>query len=112
MISLRLLAGIAVLTGCGMNSGPGSYKGRAAEATPSRFETDSNFARIAPEDTLPGSGCLSPLHDPRDGTRVIMRRSEPRTGDYEVPEGKYGVGPGELLRIDCNSGEALGIVRK
>lgn len=108
----RLFA-ILVLTGCGMNSSPGNgYKGRTAQDTPARFETDSNFARIAPDDTLPGSGCLSPLHDPRDKTRLVMRRAEKGVGDYEVPDGKYGVRTGELLRINCNTGETIGIVRR
>ncbi len=33
-------------------------------------------------------------------------------GDYSVPEGKYGVQKGELLRINCRTGEVLGIVKE
>ena len=113
MTSLRIVAALILVSGCGMNNTPGiGYRGRTAENTPSRFDADSNFARIAPEDTLPGSGCLSPMHDPRDNTKLIMRRAEKGVGDYEVPDGKYGVRNGELLRIDCNTGETLGIVRR
>lgn len=113
MKSIYLLAVVATVAGCGSsNSVATGYKGRTAENTPSRFETDSNFPRIAPEDTLPGSGCLSPLHDPRDGTKLIMRRADRGVGDYEVPDGKYGVRNGELLRLNCNTGETLGIVRR
>ncbi|HWA17170.1 MAG TPA: hypothetical protein VG817_12095 [Gemmatimonadales bacterium] len=104
------LAVLGLVTGCFSNNIPSGYRGRTAENAPPRFETSSNVARIAPADTLPGSGCLSPLHDPRDGTKLILYRSYEGIGDYEVPDGKYGVGRRELLRIDCNTGEVRGIV--
>jgi hypothetical protein len=60
------------------------------------------------------SGCRSPLVDPRDQSRLRLIRSaargETHLGDYEVPSGRYGVGTRELLRIDCSTGEPLGIV--
>ena len=34
-------------------------------------------------------------------------------GDYEVdPQGRFGVGPADLLRIECGSGRPAGIVRR
>ena len=59
--------------------------------------------------------CRSPLIDPRDQTQIRIVRSGGsgggHRGDYEVPAGRYGVGENELLRIECSSGEPLGIVR-
>ena len=60
----------------------------------------------------PGEGCRNPMMDPRDGTRLILVRSSEGLGDYEAPEGRYGVGGGELLRLDCGTGVARGIVRR
>jgi hypothetical protein len=58
-------------------------------------------------------GCRSPLLDPRDQTRIQLVRSarveDRELGDYDV-SGRYGVGPRELLRIDCSTGAPLGIV--
>jgi hypothetical protein len=59
--------------------------------------------------------CRSPMIDPRDQTQLRLARSwqegNTHRGDYEVPLGRYGVRDGELLRIDCLSGEPIGIVR-
>jgi hypothetical protein len=52
------------------------------------------------------------MHDPRDRTAVRMVRSSVHQADYDVPGGRYGVGPAELLRLDCNTGRPLGIVRR
>jgi hypothetical protein len=65
-----------------------------------------------------GQGCRSPLADPRDDTRLQLFRStavEGRTpryvGDYVVtPSDRYGVGPRQLLRVDCDHQRAMGIV--
>lgn len=57
--------------------------------------------------------CVSPLIDPRDGTELTMVTSfGDGIGDYAVPHGKYGVDRGELLRINCSTGEVIGIVRR
>lgn len=45
-------------------------------------------------------------------TTSTFVRSGTALGDYEVPEGRYGVQQGELLRIECNTGEVVGIVRR
>jgi hypothetical protein len=80
---------------------------RPAEDTPVQFVTEEDSALV--EDS-----CRSPLIDPRDQTRLRLVRSGAvgarHQGDYAVPAGRYGVRTGELLRIDCGSGQALGIV--
>jgi hypothetical protein len=80
---------------------------RAAEDTPPAFVTEDGEAAV--------QTCRSPMIDPRDQTRLRLVRSAvvggAQRGDYEVPEGKYGVRAGELLRLDCESGESLGIVQ-
>lgn len=58
------------------------------------------------------AACRTPLQDPNDGTRLTLDRSSAGQGDYVVPEGRYGVRPGELLRVECATGKALGIVRR
>lgn len=116
-MSIRVSAALCIMliSACSRSAVDGvstMAKGRPAESLPGRFDPSASFKRIAPEDTLPGPGCLSPLHDPRDDTRLIIRRSDNGVGDYEVATGKYGVQAGELLRLECNTGEALGIVRR
>lgn len=68
-----------------------------------------------------GALCRNPIRDPRDDTLLHLARSSyqpaegPRLpagyrGDYRVDPGRYGVRAGELLRIDCITGRAIGIV--
>jgi hypothetical protein len=80
---------------------------RAAEDTPPQFVTEDGVA--------PRQECRTPLVDPRDQTRLRLVRSIPfgtsYRGDYEVPLGKYGVGQNELLRVECETGQIVGIVR-
>ena len=56
--------------------------------------------------------CRSPLTDPRDGTEINFLRASWPVADYKVPTGKYGVRQGELLRVSCETGEAVGIVKR
>ncbi|MBZ9632253.1 hypothetical protein LB465_15835 [Salegentibacter sp. LM13S] len=57
--------------------------------------------------------CKSPMVDPEDGTELIMVRSWGNgIGDYEVPEGKYGLAKREFLRVNCETGKLIGIVKK
>lgn len=79
---------------------------RAAVDAPERFEAVAGT-------TLSEQTCKSPLIDPRDGTEIKMQYSfKEGVADYLVPNGKYGVEPGEFLRVDCATGEIRGIVRK
>jgi hypothetical protein len=131
---------LAALGACaafrGTSSGPRwQENGRVARNLPTMFVADTTNRAAQP--TL-GGGCTVRLVDPRDGTLLVLVRSQqlevgraadvtrsptrdniPPTrpaqpdvrGDYSVdfPE-RYGVAPGELLRLDCVTGRALGIV--
>lgn len=77
---------------------------RAAVNTPDYFEN----RKVISGD----KACSSPLTDPRDGTQIKFLRADWPLADYKVPEGKYGVRSGELLRISCETGEAIGVVKK
>ena len=84
---------------------------RRATRAPGRFEPQNRTLRLMPGDTIAGPGCVSPMVDPRDGTEVRFVFST-SYGDYEVPAGRYGAGAGELLRLDCNTGNVIGLVRR
>ncbi len=67
----------------------------------------------------PGEGCRNPMVDPRDKTLLELRRSANGIGDYRVMAGqdagmasgsKYGMSSRDLLRIDCATGKAVGLV--
>ena len=59
-----------------------------------------------------GAACRSPMTDPRDGTQLRLVWSSGGLGEYEVPAGRYGVRAGEVLRVDCASGKAVGIAKR
>lgn len=84
---------------------------RRATRAPARFEPRDRALRLTPGDTIAGPGCVSPMVDPRDGTEVRFIYST-SYGDYEVPRGRYGAGAGELLRLECNTGNVIGLVRR
>lgn len=62
--------------------------------------------------TMPpaGDSCRNPAIDPRDGARLTLVRSGDGRGDYAVPDGRYGAGPKDLLRIACATGSVVGLV--
>ncbi|MGA7990451.1 MAG: hypothetical protein WCC53_03360 [Thermoanaerobaculia bacterium] len=62
------------------------------------------------EEPASGEGCRNPMVDPRDKTMLTLRRSAGGKGDYGVENEKYGVTSQQLLRIDCATGKAIGIV--
>ena len=80
---------------------------RDASDVPARFETPIGVDRTS-------NACITPLTDPRDGTTIKLFTSfgDREVGDYEVPAGRYGVESNELLRVNCRTGEVLGIVLK
>ena len=87
---------------------------RAASDTPERFRVGSvDTAGVLTQPQRDGA-CRNPMVDPRDGTRLRLVQSRPvgddHIGDYEPPVGRYGVKPGELLRLNCGTGEAIGVV--
>jgi hypothetical protein len=110
-MALVFAAGLAV--GCGV-SRPWALTPRPAARVPEQF--------VPTEAPRPGAAsCLVHLKDPRDETRLDLIRSTEtgqdggltHLGDYTVtPAGRYGVGAGELLRVDCGTGRALGVVTR
>ena len=84
---------------------------RPASRVPQRFEPSDRSLRLTDGDTIAGPGCVSPMRDPRSGTEVRFVHST-WYGDYEVPAGRYGSVAGELLRIECNTGRVMGLVRR
>ena len=84
----------------------------APVTAPLKFVPLDSAKVIAPADTLIGDGCLSPLADPVTGIQIILIRSESGLGDYLAPSGSYGIRDGQLIRLDCNTGKVLGIVRR
>ena len=101
-----MIVGMFLLISCGTSGGAGDRDAiRTASEAPEGFS--AVFA------TTPGnSDCQSRLVDPVDQVELVLVKSLDGVGDYLVPMGKYGVGPDELLRIDCRSGRVLGIVKK
>lgn len=79
---------------------------------PLRDAVDVPNAFVTESGANPTTGCRSPLVDPRDGTPIQMIRSGAGRGDYEVPDGRYGVGPGQVLRVHCPTGRVVGVVRR
>lgn len=103
------------LTACatgGMSSFPDDSTVHPGQSLPERFEPLAPATRVAPADTIAGNGCTSPFRDPRDGTLIRMERAMAPRADYSVPAGRYGVGSNQLLRLDCNTGIPIGIVRR
>jgi hypothetical protein len=98
-----------VIAACGaaMQRGASDAVLRQPQDPPARFVTADG---VASED-----GCRTTMVDPRDQTWVRLARSAQYgmsyRGDYEVTSGRYGVQQGELLRLDCSTGEVIGIVR-
>lgn len=104
-----LLAACAV-AGCG--GAPPALQAPPPVTAPPRFVPLVSTNLIGPADTLAGAGCLSPLADPVTAIHIILIRSESGLGDYLAPSGSYGIKDGMLLRLECNSGRVLGIVRR
>lgn len=81
---------------------------RQAQDLPEAFWADRSMAAAPTWE----EACYNPMIDPRDQTRLRLVRSARGYGDYETPPGRYGVKADELLRLDCQTGRALGIVKK
>ena len=62
------------------------------------------------EEPQKDGNCRNPMVDPRDKALLELRRSANGIGDYWIQSQKYGLGPRQLLRIDCGTGKAIGIV--
>ncbi len=79
---------------------------RAALDCPKQFAAKGSGTTLSPD------MARSPMVDPNDGTEIILVRSDRGWGDYQVPAGRYGVKPGELLRLETATGRVIGVVRK
>jgi hypothetical protein len=106
---------LALLAAAGCAARQGAHDTAAAARAPvdppDHFLVGSNAGNETSE-PQPDSSCRSPLVDPRDGTRLRLVWSSGGVGEYEVPAGRYGVGAGDVLRIECGTGRALGIVTR
>jgi hypothetical protein len=109
---------VALVAGAGCASGRGSMpRPVVAEAKdlPDHFMVVATGVAQKSE-PRPGEGCQNPMVDPRDGTTLNLLRSKDGTGDYQVLnrdyelKSQYGVDSRHLLRLDCATGKALGIV--
>ena len=112
LCSVAFSAGVGACALGQSGSFPADSAARVARDVPARFEPVAPATRLAPADTISGNGCTSPLRDPRDGTSLRLQRAIAPRGDYAVPAGRYGSGPDELLRLDCNTGAVIGFVRR
>lgn len=113
--SILLAVLLLVATGCAATGTSGSASmsaDRSATDAPRKFAVASSTSVTGMSDDLPAEGCANPLIDPRDGTELRLMRSIMGKGDYEVPNGKYGVGSNELLRVDCSSGQPEKVVKR
>jgi hypothetical protein len=104
------------LAACSAAAGSGSFPTAVLPAmptgAPAHFVPADPMKTMGSADTSNASPCLSPLKDPRTGTTIILVRSENGVGDYLAPSGAYGIPDGQLLRLECGSGEVLGLVRR
>ena len=111
----ELLAALGVLVmvslaGCAAKQAsthPGS-QGSAADL-PDHFMTSTAAGPVEPQ---PGGTCRNPLVDPRDETRLTLIRSAHGRGDYEPEPLRYGLKEDQLLRVDCATGRAVGVVKR
>jgi hypothetical protein len=112
---LPMAALALLLSSSACTLGPGAdAPSRAASGTPEYFLVGTIEPGGSLTDPQPNAGCRNPMVDRRDGTRLTLIRSQSRAGreigDYAVPEQRYGVRAGELLRLDCSTGRTIGIV--
>lgn len=103
-------ATLVALLGCasGRNDMAGPIVGVPLNV-PDHFEVAASGVNKS-EEPAPGDACRNPMVDPRDRTILTLRRSAGGKGDYWVEEQKYGLTSQQLLRIDCGTGKAIGIV--
>ena len=76
------------------------------------------FVAELPDSARSEHTCAVHLHAPGDDTRLTLIRSidggsEALIGDYRVePSGRFGLGPDELLRLNCVTGRPRGAVHR
>ena len=108
---LATVGGATIALGGGCAARHGSHQtapsAHAAVDVPDHFMVSTAHGPVEPK---PDEGCRNPLLDPRDATLLILVRSAEGQGDYEAPPPRYGLRERELLRVECATGRALGIV--
>ena len=113
-------AAVAMVAFAGCASGRSSMAGPVvaeAKNLPDHFMVAATGIASS-EEPKPGEGCRNPMVDPRDGTLLHLVRSKDGKGDYQVLDRDlelktaYGVDSQHLLRLDCATGKALGIVNE
>ena len=105
-----VVAALLALAGCatGRNDMTGPIVGGALDLPDHFLVARSGLGKS--EEPKAGEDCRNPMIDPRDKTMLTLRRSAGGKGDYWLESQKYGVTSRQLLRIDCATGKALGIV--
>lgn len=99
------LALLAVATGCVR-----AYSAGSTETLPVRPATELPARFDPPDAAITDGTCQNPVRDPRTGAERRFVRSAPGIRDYAVPTGSCGARPGELLRIDRRTWQAVGRV--
>ena len=97
------------LASCATGRLPPDSEATPVADAPDRFLVGS-LTDASTRQPASGEGCRNPMVDPRDGTRLTLVRSDSGRGDYQVAGGRYGVTAGSLLRLDCETGVAVGVV--
>lgn len=111
MTARPLLLLAFALAGCSTARIPSDSGATPATDVPDRFLVGS-LTDTSTRESVRGEGCRNPMVDPRDGTRLTLVRSDAGRGDYEVAGERYGVASGRLLRLNCDTGTVVGVVRR
>lgn len=109
--SLLMAVTLLILSGCATSHFSADTDTRMASDLPDHFLVGTHTGTDTTE-PKPDEGCRNPMVDPLDGTKLELVRSNGEYGDYEVPDNRYDVGRKELLRLECSTGRAVGIVQK
>ncbi|MBI4503860.1 MAG: hypothetical protein HY700_22195 [Gemmatimonadetes bacterium] len=101
------LGWLVLLSACVQANFPLDTIARPAVDTPARFLFDASLV----PDSIDVPDCRTPLVDPQDRSQITLVRSmRGLRGDYAVTGSRYGVGPQDLLRINCKTEAVVGIV--
>lgn len=114
-LSVALLLALAACASSKGNDMSGPVVGAVLDAPDHFMVAGSGIGKA--RDPKPEEGCRNPMVDPRDKTVLELRRSANGVGDYRpaagdggIASGKYGMSSRDLIRIDCATGKALGLV--
>ena len=105
--AILALGASAVLASCATASWPTSVDVSVLSNAPASFRAPG----VQPGNATALGVCANPLEDPTDGTRITLVRSSGGFGDYAAQHGRYGLGPNQLLRVNCSNGQPVGAVQ-